>query len=432
MKKLTCLLLCAVLLLSAAACAHEEPPTEPTEPTEEPTRPVVEVPMETEAAQRKYEGVQLQYWSLLGETDPEAAVLRQAAQDFEQATGASVTLNWLGGDEAKLTEILTGDLQADIFEASGEGLKQELLPFALDLTELAAGARYDTKSWEVLRSQIISRYGTLKAVAHRPYLYGLYYNREAFDDLGIEATPSTWQEYLAFCQMLKENGYEGLVIDQERAHLVLELHMERALGWDVLKDTMINAQWRKNDMALTMIQEAIGFAEMGYLVKGTPAAYPEGQNRLAQSNALLVAGSNVLCGEVERACLADMKWGVFPYPGDGPGTGLLVDADVLAVNASCAAPEAAFDFVMLLTTGEYDQLRSDVTVGIPADPGNSSPITGANVCMASATAQAPKWFAPDNNELFSRLWNGYYKTGAFFANQLNLLAKNFESEKSVG
>lgn len=426
MKKLTCLLLCVLLL---CGCSQEPPPTEPTE---EPTRGVAEVPMETEAVQLKYEGVALQYWSLLSETDPEAAVLLQAAGDFEQTTGAKISISWLEGDEAELTERLTGDLQADIFEVSGEGLKQNLLPLALDLTELAAGAGYNAKSWDVLRTQILSRYGALKAIAYRPCLYGLYYNRQAFDDLGIEATPSTWQEYLTFCQMLKDKGYEGLVIDQERAHLVLELHMERALGWDGLKETMINAQWRKNDTALTMIQEAISFAEMGYLVKGTPAAYPLGQNRLAQSNAVFVAGSNVLCGEVEKSTLSDMSWGVMPYPGDGPGSGLLVDADVLAVHASCKNPEAAFDFIMLLSTGEYDQLRADLTTGIPADPVNSSPITSGNTCMAAATPQAPKWFTPDNNELFCRLWNGYYKTGAYFANQLNLLAKNFESEKSVG
>lgn len=424
MKKWISLLLCGALLLSCAACTQEEPPTEPTE---EPTQAVIEVPMGTEAAQRKYEGILLEYWSLLDEKDPEAAVLCQAAADFEKTTGAAVQFTWLGGDESRLT----GAVRADIFEISGEGLEQHQ-GLATDLTGLATVAEYERKSWENLRSQVISRCGTLKAIPCRPYLYGLYYNQAAFDALAVEAPPSTWQEYLDICQMLKENGYEGLVIDQERAHLVLELHMERALGWDTLKDTMVYAKWRSNQMAMTMIQEAIRFAEMGYLVKGNPAAYPMGQNRLAQSNAVFVAGSNVLCREVEESTLSQVRWGVMSYPGDGPGAGLLVDADLLAIHADCENPEAAFDFMMLLTTGAYDQLRADVTLGIPADPANSSVILGADNCMAAAAAHAPKWFTPDKNELFSRLWNGWYKTPSYFADQLNLLARQFESEKSVG
>jgi len=429
MKKLISLLLCALLL---CGCGREQVPTVPSEPTEAPTRPVVEVPMDADGVRRKYEGVQLTYRSLLAQTDAEARVLMQAAEDFELTTGAVVDIHWQAGDEAGLIADLTGGQRADLFEVSGQGLKQSLLPLAADLTEPAAGAGYEAKSWQVLRSQILSRCGSLSAIAYRPYLYGLYYNQQVFDDLGIRTGPSTWQEYLDFCQMLKQKGYEGLAIDGEKAHLVLELHMERALGWEGLKETMVYAQWRKNEMAGTMIQEAIRFANEGYLVKGNPAAWPLGQNRLAQSNAVFVAGSNVLCKQVEDDTLSDVRWGVMGYPGDGPGTGLLVDADVLAVHKNCENPAAAFDFIMLLTTGEYDRLRADVTVGIPADPTNSGPITGTADAMAAATPQAPKWFTPDNNELFSRLWNGYYKTGIYFADQLNILSRNFESEKSVG
>jgi hypothetical protein len=67
------LLLCAALLLSAAACSRKAEPTEPTEP---PSRPVVEVELGTVPQELKYEDVQLQYWSLLSESDPEAQVLR--------------------------------------------------------------------------------------------------------------------------------------------------------------------------------------------------------------------------------------------------------------------------------------------------------------------------------------------------------------------
>jgi len=430
MRKFVSLLLCAALLWSLSGCNQESIPE--TEPTEAPTQPVVEVEMDLQPAALKYEGVQLQFWSLLGEEEPEGKVLLQAAEVFEKSTGAAVQVNWLAGDNGQLAEALAGDLQADIFETTGAGIGGEYLPYALNLTNYAAQAGYDSYSWPKLREQLLNRCKDLYGIPYRPLLYGMYYNLDRAAGLGIEAFPNTWEEYLAFSQMLKDNDCEALAIDDARANLILELHIERALGWDTLRETMLTKNWRKNEMAMTMIQNAISFAEQGYLVKGNPAVYPAGQNRLAQSNVLMAAGSNLLCHEVEEATAMDVRWGVFPYPGDGPGTGLLLDADVLAVNRSCRYPQAAFDFIMLLTTGEFDQLRADVSIGIPADPANTSPIAGTDRAMEAATAQAPKWFRAENNLLFTRLWNGWYKTGAYFADQLNKLSREFESELSVG
>ena len=431
MKRMISFLLCLMLVLSFLGCSRPQPEPE-TEPTEPPTRPVVEVPVETEETPQKYAGVQLQYWSWISEDAPEASVLQQAAEYFEKTTGAKVELHYLSADAEALEQTLAGENGVDLFELPGAALEEHFSAHALELTEYAEAADYPEKSWEVLREQMLGRCGGLKGLALRPHLYGLYYNRDRFDALGIEATPSGWEEYVAFCQMLKDKGYEALTIDLERSNLLLELHMERALGWDDMKETMVYARWLGHDMAKTMVQAAISFAEDGYVVKNTPDAWPKGQNRLLQSNAMLVAGSEVLCSEVEKSTMMEANWGVFPYPGDGPGTGLLVDADVLAIGSACENPEAAFDFAMLLVTGEFDQLRADITKGICADPNNFSPITGANVCMRVATPHAPRYFPESENLLFSRLWNGWYKTGAYFLEQLNRVSRNFADERSVG
>ena len=426
MKKLLSLLLCMLLL---CGCARE--PEKPTQPPEEPTQGVVEISMATEPPVLKYEGVELEYLSLLAENDPEARVLQLAAAEFEQTTGAKVALKWYNGNLEGLKATLAGQERPDLFEVSGAAMA-ELKDQALDLTAMAQAAGYAEKSWASLNAQILERCGTQKALAIRPILYGLYYNQEVFEVMAVQTPPDTWEQYLNFCQVLKDQGYECLVIDQERSHLVLELMMERALGWEGLRATMLEEAWRTNEMGLFMIQEAINFAENGYLVKGTPAAYPNAQNRLGHSNAVFVAGATALCHEVEQACLADMNWGVMAYPGNGSGSGLLVDSDVLAIHTSCEQQAAAFAFIQLVTTGGYDQLRADVTVGIPADPNNSSVITGANECMAKATPKAPRWFNSGHSELFCRLWNGYYKTGKYFASQLNEVSHDFDHEKSVG
>lgn len=425
MKKLLSLLLCILLL---CGCAREPAPTEPTE---EPTQGVVEISMATEPPVLKYEGVELRYLSLLDENDPQARVLQLAAAEFEQTTGAKVELKWYGGNMDAISATLAGQDRPDLFEATGAAM-ETLKDQAMDLTKLAEASGYAQKSWEALRTQILERCGSLKALAIRPTLYGLYYNQEVFEILAVQTPPSSWEEYVSFCQTLKDQNYECLVIDQERAHIVLELMMERALGWEGIRTTMLEEAWRTNEMAMFMIQEAINFAENGYLVKGTPAAFPNGQNRLGHSNATFVAGPTALCYEVEQACLADMNWGVMAYPGNGPGSGLLVDSEVLAITSDCANSEAAYAFAQLVTIGGYDQLRADVSVGIPADPNNSSVIAGANECMAKATPKALRWFNADHSELFCRLWNGYYKTGKFFASQLNEVSHDFDSEKSVG
>ena len=340
-------------------------------------------------------------------------------------------LKWYGNNMDAITATLSGQNRPDLFESTGASM-EELKDQALDLSAMAQSAGYAMKSWACLNTQIQERCGTQKALAIRPTLYGLYYNQEVFEVMAVQTPPDTWEQYLNFCQLLKDQGYECLVIDQERAHIVLELLMERALGWEGIRTTMLEEAWRTNEMGMLMIQEAIDFADKGYLVKSTPAAFPNGQNRLGHSNAVFVAGPTSLCYEVEQDCLADMNWGVMPHPGNGPGSGLLVDAQVLAITADCAEPEAAFAFAQLVTTGGYDQLRADVSVGIPADPNNSSVIAGANECMAKATPKAPRWFNAGHSELFCRLWDGYYKTGKYFASQLNEVSHDFDSEKSVG
>lgn len=391
-------LLCAVLIvLMIAGCESQTSPEttapETTIPETVPqTQPVFELPAQI----RKYQDVRLQFGTPLEETAPEAQVLVQAAEVFFRQTGAQVEICWQNSAA-----------EADILTVSGEDLAAIN---ALDLTELAAAANYNAHSFACLRQQVMDRCGYLAGIPRTPYLGGIYYNREIFSACDVEI-PKTWEEFLNVCATLQENGYQALALNREDASPALELHLEAALGAAGLKELVSTGSWAEQG---TVIQQIIDFWKAGYLAKGSPAAYPAAQNRLGLSNAAMVLGTNTVCCEIEEAAMANLEWGIFPWPG-GVGTGTYVDADVLAVRKDCREPQAAFDFIMLLTTGEFDQLHADITGGIPADPVNISVIAGAAEVLLAADSRAIGVLNEARADLYLGLWDGTFKSAEAFA-----------------
>ncbi len=419
MKKTISLLLCAVLIFgNLSGCSREEP-VETTEPTQAPTQAIEEVELTVPRDERPYVGVELEFLSLLDREDPRTAVVEQAAEVFEIRTGAVVNTFWLGGDENALAANFGGDVKVDIFAASVDTLETILAPYALDLTSMAEKTDYLQRSHEVLRDQVVKRCGYLAAIPQTPVLYGMYYNADAVSDAGMTGLPQSWGDFLEFSRVLTEKGYMSMAMDMENANIALELHLERHLGFDKFQALMIQAGWTQDMAYIDLFKLAIDYASAGYLAKGDPAVFPSGQDKLALSNVVMIPGSSELCAQVERSTLMDVNWGVFPYPGDGTGKGFGVESQVLAIHRDCANAQAAFDFIMMLTTGEFDQLYADAAEGIPADPNNECGIAGAMELLNQAEARGFGLLRREDNELFSRLWNGWYKVPGYFASAMN-------------
>lgn len=415
MKKFVSLLLCAALIFTITGCTGKPEETlantDPTEPS------AIEVPIVPEKTDKKYEGVQLRFLTLLDENDPQAEVIRQAVRTFEIQTGANVAVYWFSGNLDVMLANFSEGAVFDIFGTAGEMLQSDFLEYTLDLTELAQQADYEKHSYTVLRDQVVKRCGFLAGIPQIPYLYGVYYNREYFSQCDA-AVPDSWEEFLTVSQQMKDKGFEPLTMDGIRTDLVLELHLQRGLGEARLDELVLKGGWSKDTAVVDLLQQAIDYADEGLLAKYSPDTYPNGQNRLAMSNVVMTVGDNTLCSEVERDSFIDLSWGVFPYPGDSDSPGVFVDADVLCIHKDSANAQAAFDFIMLLSCGEFDQLRADIYGGIPADPSNECDIEGAKACLREANPRSPGRFSVDNLELFTRLWNGWYKTARYFANAL--------------
>ena len=414
MKKLICWLLVIAMMLTAAGCKkreeNTEPETIPTETTTEATEPeVVEVPFETEGDSRPYLGVTLEFQSALASDDAEAVAVRKAAEYFETTTGAVVNIHWQEG--------IMDVSQMDIFEVDGALLGSDYIDYALDLGGMAQMANYESWSYGAICQQVVKRCGYLAGIASVPHLTALYYDAEVMESCGITQMPSNWQDFLALCQNLWENGWAPLTMDADYAYMATELHLERALGRDGLK-ALISGGWVPTEEAILAAEQMSNMLSSEYLASDTPATYPEGFIRLAGSNAAMMASSDRLCKQMEQDGKLEVRWGVFPWPGDGVGTGTAVDELVLAINKNTENPQAAFDFIQLLASGEFDQLRADLRRGIPADPNNESVIVGAVETLKQASAESFGLLDTYYNEIYTQLWQGAFATGDMFFSAL--------------
>lgn len=409
MKKRLWMVLLALLLL--AGCGAKEEIQEMTEP------PLVEVQVAYEETVQElpYADTELVMQSMWLRENPLSRVLLEAAALFERQTGAVVTVRWR--DENTTLESAEG---IDIIQIPAAEFASMNAEYALDMTDMAAAAGYEAKSHETLRQQIVQQCGYLGAVAQIPYLGGIYYNADIFAQCGIETLPQDWDGFLALCHGLRQRGWQPLTLDQEDALAAMELHLRRSVGTDEVRRMMSKGhRWDTNMPAIDAMDQVKLFVQDGNMATGTPAETPIGQNKMASSNAAMMVGTNADCADVEEASLMDLNWGMFSYPGNH-SSGTWMTADMLVIHRNTEHAQAAFDFLMLLATGEFDQLRADLSVGIPADPENESPVSGAMDAIRAAQPEPLGLMGKKQMTAAVRLWSAYYSQSGRYASLLEI------------
>ncbi len=90
------------------------------------------------------EDVEINFWSMWNEGEPQATVIAEAAEAFEQETGIHVNIEWKGRD---INTLLTASLDSgdaiDIFEDDYNRIGQVYTEWTYDLTEMAVAAGYE-------------------------------------------------------------------------------------------------------------------------------------------------------------------------------------------------------------------------------------------------------------------------------------------------
>ena len=385
-----------------------------------------------------YDGVEITMWSMWNAAEPQGQAIIDAAAQFEEETGCHVNIEFRGRDiKTIINTSLQGGEDIDIFEEAYDRIYLQYAPYCYDMTEMAEAAGYADFSYPLFNKMTTDATGgKLVSVAEQPNVGGIFYDKAKFEAAGITETPETWDEFLAVCQQLVDAGFQPLALDSTYADFTFGYHLNRYVDEDSTRALSLNGGWSQNPGVIAAAEDIIDFVNRGYLAEGAPDEYPAGQNKIGFENVAMVVCADYVTSEVNNNTGANIEWGVFGYPtvpvedGGNGSTAAYAGTNSLAISSYSENPQAAFDFIMTLVTGEFDQERADLVPQIPADPSNNCTSLDGAVESLLAADSSLTWTMGINangdlkavlKETIIKLFEGQYATGEKFAAAMDAL-----------
>ena len=384
---------------------------------------------------KQYDGVELTMWSMWNSDEPQGQVIQQAIAAFEEQTGAKITVEWKG---RSVNELLSAALESsekfDIFEDDYQRIANIYKDFTYDLTDMAAAVNYDSFSYPCFNNTVIGWAGFLNSIAEQPQVGGIFYDKDAFAAAGVTAEPKTWTEFLDVCQKLKDAGIAPIAQDSAYADFAFYHQLVRHLGEEAITELDANGGWADSEGAVAAAQEIIDLVNAGYFADGAPDEYPSSQNKIGFGQASMIVCANYVTAEVNNATGTQINWGLFNYPsveGGAEPTAAYAGTNSLAITKYSANPQAAFDFIMFLTTGEFDQKMADTAAQSPADTRNTAPANLSGTIETLLSADSPMTWCNGFNarddlktsikSTIVELFEGKFATGEDFCKALDAL-----------
>jgi raffinose/stachyose/melibiose transport system substrate-binding protein len=384
------------------------------------------------------DAVKLAYWSMWNETEPQGQVIVRAAEAFTKETGIQVDINFNGREIRKtLQPALDAGEPIDLFDEDIERVTNTWGNYLLPLDSYVS-ASYSTTGGrpfgEVVNKTLMDLArqlggGTVKNIPYQPSAFVTMYNKELFEKAGISAVPKTWEEFLQGCAKLKAVGVAGITVDDAYMAALFGYTMDRLVGEEAAL-----AMARNNDFTGPQVLEFAriweDMAKNGYIsAKAASNIYPAGQvEEIATGRAAMYLNGTWLPNEI-KGNAPNMKWGAFAWPAIGPqGDGIEANnfgAQSFAINKNTKHPDEAFQFIVWLTTGEWDAVLAEESIGIPMGNDSEWPAALAEAkAVVDATARRLPWAvgmedSPDINakikENFAKLVMGDLNAAQFAA-----------------
>jgi raffinose/stachyose/melibiose transport system substrate-binding protein len=370
-------------------------------------------------------GTTVVYWSMWNEAEPQGQVIAQAADAFKQATGITIDINFNGRDIRKtLQPALDAGETIDLFDEDIERVANTWGNYLLPLDDFVAKSYSSTGGkpyGQVINQTLLGLArqlgnGSIKNIPYQPSTFVTMYNKDLFQKAGISAPPKTWDEFLAACAKLKAIGVYGITVDDAYMAALFGYCMDRMVGMDATL-----AMVKNNDFSGPQVLEFgklwENMAKQGYVSpKAASNIYPAGQvDEIAKGTVACYLNGTWLPNEIKGSA-PNMNWGSFAWPAiDSKGDGTNANnfgSQSFGINKNSKVADAAFQFVVFLTTGQWDATLATDSIGVPMgnDTAWPAPLADAKAIVDSTTTRLP-WAVgmEDNPDINAKIKTNFAK-----------------------
>lgn len=373
----------------------------------------------------KRENIKIVYWSMWREDEPQAQVIAEAAAAFTRENFIDVDIVFKGRDiRTSLISALDAGEKIDLFDEDIERVAAFPNEYLLPLDEYAEKAYPSTEGkpyYSVLNKTLYALAkelggGTVKNIPYQPSAFVVMYNKDLFARAGIQRTPKTWSEFLRACEKLKAIGVPAITVDDAYMASLFGYNMDRLVGAQATA-AMVRRKNFTGSQVLEFGKIWENMAKKGYISPNAASnVWPAGQTEeMARGKAAMYLNGTWLPNEIKELA-PDLNWGAFAWPAMSPkGDGTEANhygSQSFAVNKDSRHPDAAFRFIVWLTTGEWDELLAEKSLGIPA--GNNTPwpvqLGEARAIVDNTTKRLPWAVGMErNNEINSKIQENFKK-----------------------
>lgn len=337
----------------------------------------------------------LVYWPMWAETEPQGQVISRAIEAFTAQTGVEVEINWSGGRDTRktLTPALDAGQTIDVFDEDVERVNITWGSYTMDIE-----AMYDASPLKGAQNATLINLakelggGTLHSIPYQPSTFVMLYNKDAFEAAGINAAPTTWDEFLAACEALKSKEYIPLTVDDAYMAAFFGYIMDRVAGFETTQ--AVAAGDFSNAAVLETTKVIEDLVSKGYIdPRAAGNVWPAGQSNIADGSVAMYLNGTWLPNEIRNQTPEDFRWGAFALPNCKPGgdgnEANQFGAQCFAINKDTAYPNEAFALIQWLTSGEWDQTLATETIGVPMSNDAQWPdaLAEAKACLDNTTTR---------------------------------------------